>query len=57
MKAQLRQANNLGMKIAVIIGPEELEGETVIIRDLEAGTQETIGWLSLLDSLNAFKTV
>jgi len=57
LKAQLRQANNLGMKIAVIIGPEELEGETVIIRDLEAGTQETIGWLSLLDSLNAFKTV
>jgi len=34
LKAQLRQANNLGMKLVIIIGPEELDEKTEIVKDL-----------------------
>jgi len=55
LKAQLRQANNLGMKIVVIIGSEELQEGMVVVRDLETGTQEKIDKRSLPDNLSAFR--
>ncbi len=42
LKSQLRQANNLGMKLAVIIGSDELREGRVVVRDLQKGTQETV---------------
>jgi histidyl-tRNA synthetase len=42
LKAQLRQANNLGSSYAVIIGEEELKSGTVIVRDMTSAEQKTI---------------
>jgi histidyl-tRNA synthetase len=42
LKAQLRQANNLGVSYAVIIGEEELKSGTVIVRDMTSAEQKTI---------------
>jgi len=42
LKAQLRQANNLGVNHAVIIGEEEVKGGTVIVRDMTSAEQKTI---------------
>jgi len=42
LKAQLRQANNIGVRYAIIIGEEELKANTVILRDMTTARQETI---------------
>jgi histidyl-tRNA synthetase len=42
LKAQLRQANNLGAGFAVIIGEEELANGTVIVRDMTSAEQKAI---------------
>ncbi len=42
LKAQLRQANSLGARYAVIIGEEELKTATVILRDMTSARQKTI---------------
>ncbi len=42
LKAQLRQANNLGVRYAVIIGEEEVKAGTVILRDMTSAEQKTI---------------
>ncbi|MDH5695005.1 MAG: histidine--tRNA ligase [Dehalococcoidia bacterium] len=54
LKAQLRQANNLGVRYAVIIGEEEVKSGTVILRDMTSAEQRTTsvdkleGWLDSL---------
>ena len=42
LKAQLRQANTLGVRYAVIIGEEEVKSSTVILRDMSSAQQKTI---------------
>ena len=42
LKAQLRQANNLGIPHAVIVGEEEVKSGTVILRDMANARQETV---------------
>ena len=42
LKAQLRQANNLGAHYAVIIGEQEIKTGTVILRDMTTAKQETL---------------
>jgi len=42
LKAQLRQANTLGVRHAVIIGEDEIKNGTVILRDMATGEQRTI---------------
>jgi len=42
LKAQLRQANNLGIEQAVIIGEQEIETSTVILRDMTTSLQKTV---------------
>ncbi|MBA7715139.1 Histidine--tRNA ligase [subsurface metagenome] len=42
LKAQLRQANNLNARYAVIIGEEEVKNNTVILRDMASAEQKTI---------------
>ena len=41
-KAQLRQANNLVVRYAVIIGDQEVKTATVILRDMTSARQETV---------------
>jgi len=42
LKAQLRQANTLGTRYAVIIGEQEIKTGTVILRDMTTAQQKTI---------------
>jgi len=42
LKAQLRQANNLGVRHTVIIGDQEVKTGTVILRDMTNAQQETV---------------
>jgi histidyl-tRNA synthetase len=42
LKSQLRLADRLGVEITLIIGQKEALDETVIIKDMVSGTQETV---------------
>jgi histidyl-tRNA synthetase len=42
LKSQLRQANNLGLRYAVIIGEEEVKAGTVILRDMTSAEQKSV---------------
>ena len=42
LKAQLRQANTLGVRHTVIIGDQEIKTGTVILRDMTNARQETV---------------
>lgn len=43
LRQQLEIANKLGVRYSLVIGQKEVQDETVIIRDMESGVQETIG--------------
>ena len=51
LKAQLRQANALGVRYAVIIGEDEVKAGTVTLRDMASARQETIGVADLAGRL------
>lgn len=42
LKSQLRVADKLGVQITLIIGQKEALDETVIVKDMVSGTQETV---------------
>jgi histidyl-tRNA synthetase len=42
LKAQLRQANSLGVRYAVIIGEEEVRAGTATLRDMTSAEQKTM---------------
>jgi histidyl-tRNA synthetase len=42
LKAQLRQANSLGVRHAVIIGEEEVRAGTVMLRDMASAEQKSV---------------
>ena len=42
LKAQLRQANNLNVPKVAIIGEDEVEAGTVVLRDMATSQQETV---------------
>jgi len=42
LKSQLRVADRLGVEITLIIGQKEALDETVIVKDMVSGTQETV---------------
>jgi histidyl-tRNA synthetase len=51
LKAQMRQANNLKISRAVIIGDDEVKAGTVILRDMTTSQQETVKMSELLEKL------
>jgi histidyl-tRNA synthetase len=42
LKAQLKQANKLGVRHAVIIGEEEVKAGTVVLRDMASAEQKSV---------------
>ncbi len=54
LKAQLRQANTLGIHHSIIIGDEEVDKGTVILRDMVNATQQSITVNQLKDILLKF---
>jgi histidyl-tRNA synthetase len=51
LKAQLRQANSLGVRYAVIIGEEEVRAGTAVLRDMGSAEQKTMPVIQLLELL------
>jgi histidyl-tRNA synthetase len=49
LKAQLRDANRTGVKIAVIIGKKEMENQNAQVKDFRTGDQSEIRQDSLVD--------
>lgn len=43
LKAQLEAANSMKVPLVLILGQKEVQDQTVIIRDMESGVQETVG--------------
>jgi histidyl-tRNA synthetase len=57
LSAQLRQAERNGVRYALITGQKELVDKTVILRDLEARTQEAIPIEQIAGRLKRFNAV
>jgi histidyl-tRNA synthetase len=55
LKAQLRQANALGAAYALILGDEEVESGTVVLRDMAEGEQKTLERSEIIDVLGSRK--
>jgi len=53
LKAQAKVADRLGFKYTVFLGPEELAGDRFTLRDMSAGTQESVSELELIARLEA----
>ncbi|MFW9901595.1 MAG: histidine--tRNA ligase [Candidatus Thorarchaeota archaeon] len=51
LKNQLSKANELGVLIVLIIGPEELTERTVTIRNMVSKEQKTIALIDLMDEI------
>jgi histidyl-tRNA synthetase len=51
LKAQLRQANSLGVMHVIIIGEKELSTDTVILRDMASSSQKTVSRANLIETL------
>ena len=51
LKAQLRQANALGVQHAVIIGDQEVKSGTAIVRNMTTAQQETVPFARLPELL------
>lgn len=51
LKSQLRVADKLGVEITLIIGQKEALDETVIIKDMVSGTQETVNHERLINAV------
>jgi histidyl-tRNA synthetase len=49
----MRQANALGIPYTAILGDDEIEQGVVMIRDMQASTQETKPMQEFLDSAGA----
>lgn len=52
LKVQLEEANRIGAKYSLILGQKELLDGTIIIRDMESGTQEVIDYKKINSELN-----
>ncbi|MBN1460807.1 MAG: hypothetical protein JXA57_14845, partial [Armatimonadetes bacterium] len=42
MKAQMKEANRVGARFTAVIGEEEARADTVTLRDMQTGEQETV---------------
>ncbi|KKP93870.1 MAG: Histidine-tRNA ligase [Candidatus Moranbacteria bacterium GW2011_GWE1_36_7] len=51
LKSQLRVADRLGVEITLIIGQKEALDETVIVKDMVSGTQETVTHERLINAV------
>lgn len=49
LKAQLRQASKLGVEITIILGQKEALDETVIVKEMLGGSQETVSQERVVD--------
>ena len=51
MKAQMKQANKANAKFTIILGEDELQANSVVLKNMNESTQETISIDELLNKL------
>ncbi|MCM3358467.1 MULTISPECIES: histidine--tRNA ligase [unclassified Psychrobacillus] len=51
VKAQMKSADRLKAKAVIVIGEDELEEQSVMLKDLTTGTQQLIPFTSLIDEV------
>jgi histidyl-tRNA synthetase len=51
VKSLLRQANKLGVKTCLLLGPEELEKDQIIVKDMATGAQKAVSQNDLEQAL------
>ena len=49
---QLRYANRKGIGFCTILGPDEAEAGSVVIKDMNEGSQESVDQAQIVDALN-----
>ena len=52
LKAQLEESNRIGAKYSLILGQKELLDGTIIVRDMESGTQEVIDYKKIYSDID-----
>lgn len=52
LKAQLREANRLHARMALIVGETEFQNQTVQVKDLTTAEQKSVNWDSLVDYIS-----
>jgi histidyl-tRNA synthetase len=55
IKSQLRESNKLGASITIIIGEKEIEEQSVQIKDLSSGNQQSVPFDSIIPYLKSLK--
>jgi histidyl-tRNA synthetase len=55
IKAQMRQANKLGVKTCLILGQDEMDKGQIVVKDMATGVQKTIGQDDLEQALGLRK--
>ena len=53
LKAQMREANKIGARYAILIGDQELESGEAELKDLSTGDQKKIALDKLVDHINS----
>ena len=53
MKAQMREANRLGTRFVMILGESELASQTIVVKNMEDSSQETIPMSEVTSYLSA----
>ena len=53
LRGQMRQANALGIPFALILGDDEIRDGLVVVRDMQASTQEKVGLREFLEELGS----
>ena len=51
LKNQMEEAGRLKAKISLILGKKEVTDETILLRDMESGVQETVAFKKIKDKL------
>jgi histidyl-tRNA synthetase len=51
LKAQLKNADKLGSELSLILGQQEVFEQSIIIRDMKSGAQETVPLKKIVDVL------
>ena len=51
LRGQMRQANSLGAAYALILGEQEISNQSIVLRDMKTGEQETIPVAEIAEKL------
>ena len=53
LRAQMRYANNIGVSYVLVLGDEELENGSLVLKDMAGGSQRTIDLRAVVQELSS----